>query len=209
MSTASTDKISTDKIDLLEQVLSASINKILQMDPELAGRLAVLDDKVICIHFNGIEKTLYLRLVAQQIRLQIHYDGKVDTCISGAPLAIIRMLMKSDTSSSLLKGEVEIKGDTRLGNDLKKLFQKMDIDWQQPLSQLIGDPATQLLETGIKSLLQWGKKSIRSTALSSSEYLQEESRDLISDTELEIFHRQVDTLRNDIARFELKLNNLN
>jgi ubiquinone biosynthesis protein UbiJ len=37
-----------------------------------------------------------------------------------------------------------------------------------------------------------------------SEYLQEESRDVVTETELEIFNEDVDRLRNDVDRLQAK-----
>jgi ubiquinone biosynthesis protein UbiJ len=81
----------------------------------------------------------------------------------------------------------------------------MDIDWSEPLAGLVGDGlAYQLQQTGSK-LGRWGKQSVRSVSASFSEYLQEESRDVVTETELEIFNEDVDRLRNDVDRLQAKI----
>ncbi len=194
-------------MDLPEQTLNTAINKALALDPELLEKLAAFTGKVISIHFTGVDKTLYLLPENHHMQVLTHYDGDVDTCISGTPISIIKMLMKPDVATMLLKGEIEISGDVRLGNAFKKLFREMEINWQQPLSKIIGDGATQSIESGVKRFNQWSNKSFNSFWQTASEYLQEESRDVVTETEQEIFNQQVDILRDDIDRLEIKLKN--
>jgi len=194
---------------MLEQsfitAIDAALNKALALDPELPAKLADFSGKVICLDFTGINKQLFLLPENGRIRVLTQYDGDVDVTISGPPAGIIKMLIKPDVASLLLKGEVEITGDTRLGNAFKALFREMDINWQQPLAEIIGDSATQGIEIGLSRFTQWWRKSSTAFGLSMSEYLQEESRDVVSGAELDDFIQQVDALRNDVERFELKL----
>jgi len=116
------------------------------------------------------------------------------------------MGMAADVASLLLKGEIEVSGDTRLGHQFKQLFSQMDIDWSEPLAQLVGDGFTcQLQQTGNR-FRQWSKDSAESISLSVSEYLQEESRDVVTETELRLFNDAVDQLRNDVDRLQAKIN---
>ncbi len=192
-------------MDLPEQALTTAINKALALDPELSEKMAILAGRVISLHFKGIDKTLYFLPDNHHLQVLTYYDGNVDTGISGTPLSVIKMLVKPNVATMLLKGEVEISGDTHLGNTFKKLFREMEINWQQPLSQIIGDSATQGLEQSVKHFNQWWSKSFSSLGQDASEYLQEESRDVVTEAEQEIFNQQVDTLRNDIDRLEARL----
>ncbi len=192
-------------MDLPEQALTTAINKALALDPELSEKMTILAGRVISLYFKGIDKTLYFLPDNHHLQVLTYYDGNVDTGISGTPLSVIKMLVKPNVATMLLKGEVEISGDTHLGNTFKKLFREMEINWQQPLSQIIGDSATQGLEQSVKHFNQWWSKSFSSLGQDASEYLQEESRDVVTEAEQEIFNQQVDTLRNDIDRLEARL----
>ncbi len=185
--------------------INTAFNKALSLDPELPEKLAIFSGKVICLYFTGVGKQLYLLPENAHINVLTKYDGEADVCIRGTPLAIIKMLMKPDVTGLLLKGEVEISGDTRLGNAFKSLFREMEIDWQQPLAEIVGDSATQEIENGFNQFNQWCRKSAAAFGLSLSEYLQEESRDMVGEAEVENFTQQVDRLRDDIDRFEYRL----
>jgi ubiquinone biosynthesis protein UbiJ len=186
-------------------ILESVINRYLALDPETLDKLAEFDGKVIKLEMTGINKTLYMLPNEGGIQVLAEYDGDADTVLRGTPISLFKMGLVSNAANLLLKGEVEISGDTRLGHRFKNVFSQMDIDWSEPLAGLLGDSLSyQLQQTGSK-LGRWGKQSVKSVSSSFSEYLQEESRDVVTETELEIFNEDVDRLRNDVDRLQAKI----
>lgn len=192
-------------------ILESAINRYLALDPEVQARLAAFDGKIVKLEITGLSQNntarqLYLFPGDSGIQVLQEYDGTVDTILRGSPVALFKMGLLKNTASLLLKGEVEISGDTRLGHQFKAIFSQMDIDWSEPLSELVGDElAYQLQQTG-KQFVDWGKEAVRSFGLSVSEYLQEESRDIVTETELEIFNNKVDRLRESVDRLQARVN---
>ena len=186
-------------------ILESVINRYLALDPEMMGKLAEFDGKVIKLEMTGIDKILYMLPGKSGIQVLLEYDGEADTVLRGTPISLFKMGLVSNTAKLLLKGEVEIRGDTRLGHRFKNVFSQMDIDWSEPLAGLLGDSlAYQLQQTGRK-LGRWGENTVKSVSDSFSEYLQEESRDVVTETELEIFNENVDRLREDVDRLQAKI----
>ena len=187
-------------------ILESVINRYLALDPEMLGKLSEFDGKVIKLEMTGINKTLYMLPDESGIQVLADYDGDADTVLRGTPISLFKMGLVANAANLLLKGEVEISGDTRLGHKFKNVFSQMDIDWTEPLAGLVGDDlAYQLQQAGTK-LGRWGKDSARSVSSSFSEYLQEESREVVTENELEIFNEDVDRLRNDVDRLQAKIN---
>lgn len=191
-------------------VLEAAINRYLALDPEMLDKLAAFDGKVIKLEISslmggGHDKQLFLFPGASGIHISEQYDGEVDTVLRGTPLALFKMGLVSDTAELLLKGEVEISGDTRLGHEFKTTFAQMDIDWSQPLAELLGDTVAYPLQQGGQRIGRWGMDTLKSFASDLSEYLQEESRDVVTGTELEMFNHAVDVLRDDVERLQAKI----
>lgn len=191
--------------ELLQQAINRVLEKALTLDPELPEKLAAFNGKVIAVHFKYLEKTFYLMVEDESLRVSGFFDGDADVTISGTPIAIMKMIVQPNVATLLLKGEIEISGDTRLGNNFKKLFREMELNWQQPVAGIIGDGATWQLESGLGRLNNWARKSVASFGLGFSEYFQEESRDIVTETELEIFNHQVDRLRDDTERLQARL----
>jgi len=186
-------------------IIESVINRYLALDPEILGKLADFNGKVIKLEMTGIDKTLYMLPNEGGIQVLAEYGGEADTVLRGTPISLFKMGLVSNAANLLLKGEIEISGDTRLGHQFKNVFSQMDIDWSEPLASLVGDGlAYQLQQTGSK-LGRWGKQSVRSVSTSFSEYLQEESRDVVTEIELEMFNEDVDRLRNDVDRLQAKI----
>ena len=186
-------------------ILETVINRYLALDPEMLDKMAAFTGKVIKLDIVGLNKQLYLFPDARGVQVSMEYDGEADTTLRGSPIALFKMGLVSNAANMLLKGEVEISGDTRLGHQFKNVFSQMDIDWSEPLANLVGDAAAyQIQQTG-KQIGRWGKDTARSVSTSFSEYLQEESRDVLTETELEMFYDAVDELRNDVDRLAAKV----
>ncbi len=187
-------------------LVEAAINRYLKLDPEVLSKLAEFHGKVIKIEINGTDKNLYIFPGEEGISISAEYDGDADTTLRGSPLSLFKMGLVTNAATMLLRGEVEIIGDTRLGHQFKKILSQMDIDWTEPLAEVLGDSFAYQIHQSGKKVGRWGKDSINSVALSISEYLQEESRDVVTETELEIFNDAVDKIRNDVDRLQAKIN---
>lgn len=189
-------------------ILETVMNRYLALDPEMLDKLKAFAGKVIKIELTIINKTLFMLPGESGIQILSEFDGEPDTVLRGSPLALFKMGLASNAASLLLKGEVDITGDTRLGHQFKNVFNQMDIDWSEPLAELVGDGlAFQLQQTGRK-VTGWSKDTASSFSSSVSEYVQEESRDVVTETELNIFNDAVDQLRNDVDRLQQKIQSL-
>ncbi len=191
-------------------ILERVINRYLALDPEMLDKLAAFDGKVIKLEITGLNKNgkhkeLFMFPGGTGLQITQEHDGSVDTILRGSPISLFKMGLVSNTAKLLLKGEVEISGDTRLGHQFKAVFSQMDIDWSEPLAELVGDVAAHQLQQTGKRFGRWGKDTFNSFSLSLSEYLQEESRDVVTETELEMFNDGVDQLRDDVDRLQAKI----
>ena len=189
-------------------IVETVINRYLALDPEMLDKMRAFSGKVIKVEITGINKTLYMWPGRHGIEITTEHEAEADTTLRGTPISLFKMGLVSNVAAMLLKSEVEISGDTRLGHQFKNLFSQMEIDWSEPLAELTGDVAAyQILQSG-KKVSDWGKESFESITRSFSEYLQEESRDAVTEAELNIFNTDVDQIRNDVDRLQAKINAL-
>ena len=188
--------------------LDALVNRLLALDPELPGKLDAFDGKVIALHVESLAQTVYLQVEAQRLRILKSFDGEADVILSGSLPALLKMAGQRDVAGMMLEGEIRIRGNTRLGHAFKALLAGMRPDWQQPLSRLIGDGATQMLEDGLRHGWRWLRQSHRAVLADTGEYLAEESRQVVAADELEGFNLAVDELRDDVERLALRIDAL-
>ncbi len=189
------------------KLIEKAINEYIALDPEMLEKIAALSGKVIAIEILGLDKTIYLALHESGIKLQETCD-KPDTSISGTPSALFKMGASGSVTPLLLKGEIEIRGDTRLGRKFKSLLNEIEVDWEEQLSKSIGDiPAHQIM-SALTKFSRWGRAAGKSIAQDISEYLHEESRDVVTGAELEVFNKDVDQLRDSTDRLQTRINQL-
>ena len=192
----------------LVKPLQIALNRYLDYDPEVPKQLLAMQGKVVELHFRSLELSLYILINATDLDICDDYDGPVDTTISGSPVALAMMGLQSSSVSSLFSGEVTIVGDTELGSRFQALLDNVEVDWEEPLSQLSGDVIAQQVGGLLRGVAGWLEESTNTNALNVSEYLREEQAMLPSKFEEERFKREVDELRLAVDRLEAKVGRL-
>ena len=188
--------------------LENAINQYLSLDPQGLSRFADLEGRVIAIHVEGINQSVYLFPGADGVMVLAEFDGEPDTTISGTPLALARLGVTEDAAGVLFSGEVKISGDTRLGNQFKKILGAIDIDWEEQLSVYLGDVLAHQLGNAAREFSSWFTRSADSLQKDVGEYLQEESRLLVTNAELDKFIRDVDMLREAVDRLDARVSRI-
>ena len=130
--------------------------------------------------------------------------GVADATISLNPSLALRLLAKDPQASQ----QVSIEGDTELATSLAKVLQGMKWDYEEDLSQLIGDiPANKISAFG-KHAVNTAKEQASNLAEMISEYWQEEQPLIAKKRHVEAFIQEVDQLRDDTERLEKRLSKL-
>jgi ubiquinone biosynthesis protein UbiJ len=188
--------------------VEALLNRYLALDPEGARGFEPIHGRIIGIEFRGLGARL--TLVPGPDRLQVFgpYDATPDCSIRGTPLALLRMVTAERKESEIGPGGVEIEGDSTIAHELAKAFAGLDVDWEEQLSRLVGDPIAHPVGQFARGLAQWGRRTSDSLTSDLKEYLEEEAQLLPTRYELDAFLAEVDTLRDDVARLEARVERL-
>jgi len=187
--------------------LEQALNAALALDPKTLERLARLQGRVIAIELKGTGIRMVLEPGMQGLRLMSHFDGEVDTTLCGAPFALLRM-STGRTGEGMFSGEVEIDGDVELGQQIQRVFEKLDIDWEEHLSRLGGDIIAHQIGNTVRGLFNWGGRAAEHLGDDTADYLQEETDTLPVPWEVEEFIANVDTLRSGVDRIEARVKRL-
>ncbi len=180
-----------------------SLNRLLAEDPVTLQRLSELEGRVIAVHVQAPDFSLYLLPHAQGIDLMQHYDGEPDTCLEGSALLLSRLPL---AGNEVLFGKgVRISGDSALAHRLQAILADTRIEWEAWLGNLLGDAAGHEAARLIRSVAGYGRDTLTSLLHSSSEYLQEEARLLPTQVEVDYFLDQVDELRDAVERLDARI----
>jgi ubiquinone biosynthesis protein UbiJ len=129
-----------------------------------------------------------------------------DAVIAGPPLALIDLFARREDSSAPRGSErVHISGDAEIAARYRELLNLGGPDWEEELSRLVGDLPARRVSLAARAALSWAGGFAQSARANVAEYLQEESRALVSKPEVEEFLGQVDALRETADRVEARI----
>lgn len=180
------------------------VNKILSLDEETLDALATLEGDVVEIDVLNTDIRLFISPSARGLTLASKYEDKVDVSIKGTPAALLRMI----TAEKVSAANVEIIGNVGLAHKFQSILKKMDIDWEEYLSQIIGDIAAHKVGNFLTGMSQFAKASAKTIGLDISEYLRYEKKALLDQSELDEFNHGVNKVRNDVERLQKRVERL-
>lgn len=158
-------------------------------------------------------KTVSFDFVLTKANLLILEDGSLalggetaspEANIHLPPSLALRIISGDEHAKMLIK----IDGDTHLATELSKVLQMMRWDIEEDLSKVVGDiGAYKIGEVSKKAFASMKQQSINAAEML-SEYWQEEKPMLAKKRHVEQFIADVDILKNDVARFEKRMQKL-
>ena len=104
--------------------------------------------------------------------------------------------------------KVEVAGDGALAREILYIAQNLKWDVEEDLSRVFGDVAAHRMVTAANELRRWQRDSARSFTRAMAAYWTEEQPLVASKPDIERFVRAVDTLRDDVARLEKRIEQL-
>jgi len=111
-------------------------------------------------------------------------------------------------TETLKAGELAIEGDAALGQRLQRIFRDLDLDWEEPLARLFGDPLGHEMGRAARAVFAWHRQALKTFGLNTADYLQEEARLLPVRDEVETFLNGVDGARADVDRLAARIQRL-
>ena len=191
-------------VELFAPTIETVINRVVSLDPEAKQRLAKLDKKIIAFHFTDIQQKLYFEIDEAYIVLKADTDKPSQAELSGNFLSFFNLALNDD-SDPIFKGDVRFHGEIGTAQAFQKFFSQLDIDWEEHLSQYIGDiAANQILKKG-QALHQWLKSTTQTAQQNLSEYLRFELKTTPASIELENLYNDIADLKSDVDRFSLRV----
>ena len=196
-----------DTLETLFRPLTALVNRQIKATTPARAICAELDGKVMAVRVRDTGLVAYICVCPDEIALLSDVDGDPDVAITGSILSLAR-LAGSSSEDAIRDGSLELIGDAEVAQAFQKLLSYGRPDIEEELSGVIGDVAAHRLGEVVRSLGSWGKAAGATFRQNMTEYLQEERRDLPSRYEVETFAGKVGELRDDVARVEARLNQL-
>jgi ubiquinone biosynthesis accessory factor UbiJ len=159
--------------------------------------------KTVEITINDFNINFFLIIRPEKVHLYSYYTDLPNTKINGSMLALLKQMF----SSSYVE-EINIEGDMDLAQDLQYVIKTREIEWQEPLSHLLGDFASEKTIRYLKELQQSLAIHKKRGLEDIIDYLQEEKRLFPTLEEIEDFYQEIAQLRKTIDRLEARCDRL-
>jgi ubiquinone biosynthesis protein UbiJ len=182
-------------------------NRLLRLDPETLRRLGDLQGRVVCIEFRDLGRKIYLHPSESGFRLATESEQLPAVTLRGTLATFGRLGLGAETET-LNAGDLDIEGDAALGQRLQRIFRNLDLDWEEPLARLFGDPLGHEIGRAARAVFAWHRQVFQTFGLNTAEYLQEETRLLPLRFEVEAFLNSVDSVRADVDRLSVRIQRL-
>ncbi len=190
-------------------VLQKAINHALALDETMPVKIKALDGKALEIIVSPLNVSFFIRFAEGQLHLLDELEGVADAIIQSSPLGLIRLsLLPASKVRSLFNDKIKITGDVELGQQVKKIFDEIDIDWEGHLAQFTGDVVAYQVGSLFRQGLAFKRRISESMRLNVTEYLQEELRAFPPKEEVKDFFSDIDELSLCVERLSARVSQL-
>ena len=187
---------------LFEPPVAAALNHLLKSAAWARERLQPCAGKIA--RFNLAPFTVTLEIRESGELADAPASSTADATFTLTPGVALRMLANDANAWQ----QVSASGDTALTREILYVAQNLDWDIEEDLSRVFGDVVAHRMTRAGTELKRWQRETADSFARSAATYWTEERPLIASRASVEGFVRDVDTLRDDVARVEKQIQQL-
>ena len=196
-----------DALEVLLRPLAKVLNRNIQQSTPARELCGQLSGKIVAVRVRNTELAACFIIHDDLIDVQPAIDREPDVIVEGSLITLARMAGSSG-ERAIRDGSLSLTGDAEIAGRFQQLLHYAKPDPEEELAAVVGDIAAHRLGEFSRGLSRWGREARQTMGDNIREYLQEESRDAPSRYEFEKFSSDVNTLRDDLARTEARLNQL-
>ncbi len=189
-------------------VLILALNRVLAMDPEAAAMMEPLDGKLLGVSLGGINPSFYARVSGARLQIVEQPGIAPDLVIEGGVFDLAMLGVAASPESVMRDRRITMSGDVELAHAMKTLLQAFDPDWEEALSQIVGDFLARKTGVGVRSLRDWLATARTSVTDTVGEILTEEKRLLPTRLRYQQHQVEVERLRDDVERLCVRIDRL-
>lgn len=154
-------------------------------------------------------KTARLTMPPVGVEFAITSDGTLAVAASARPDVTIDLpahapLQLAGGMEALMR-QARISGSAELADTLGFVLRNLRWDYEEDMSRVVGDVAAHRAAGGLRRFVHWQRNAARRAAENVAEYLRDEQGSLKGRGAVSAFGAAVDTLRDDLARLEKRI----
>lgn len=183
--------------------LESAINSALKYDPGTRARLAKFEGRVLALDLSVPRLDFYLLFAGGEVQVLNRWEGEVTTELAGSALAFVRLLRDADATPAKLG--VTVVGSSAFLAELQAALRDLDIDWEEPLAQLLGDVPAHGIGRALRGVSRWLRGNLDYAPRAAAEAVSEEWRFTPPKAQFEAFADDVAQLALATERLEARI----
>ena len=185
-------------------IVAQTLNGYVQESTAALDRLSSLQGKSLAIDVEGPGITIVVFADEDRLRLERLSDASATATVHGTPLALLKSL-RGDGLSDYTDSGIAVSGDVEVAAAFATILRLARPDLEEQLAHVVGDVLAHQAGNVAANIRAWGKQVLAASRLNTTEYLQEESRQLPTRVEVEGFFAEIERLRDDAERVAVKI----
>lgn len=191
-------------------VLQKALNQALRLDDTMPEKIKQFQGKRLKLVINPPAIEWLITFNESEIQLHAENCQVFDTLIETSPIGLMQL---ARLPADKLRSAMRISGDLVLGQQLKALFEQLDIDWEGHLAGFTGDVVAYQVGSWFRRGRAFKQQITSSLHQNVNEYIHEELRLFPPREEIEDFFDDIDALSLQterlLARYTQWLDNEN
>jgi len=197
---------------LAGHALELALNQALALDAATRAELGVLDARTLTLALDAPPLALQLTVEGERLRVgpvatETEPDLAIRSTFSGVLSQLGRVIGNVPRDEDTI-GQLKITGDAALARQLQRLATRFDPDWQRPFVSVFGEVIGVQIANAIASALRQTRAAGQALRESTTDWITEEAELVVSRAELDAFHTQLDTLRDDTDQLAIRVERL-
>ena len=189
------------------ELLQKAINHALALDEAMPHKIQALESNVLEIVISPLEVNFFIHFTKGLLLLLDVYEGLPDATIRSSPLGLIRLsVLPASKVRSLFNDGIKLSGDVEFGQNVKQLFDEIDIDWEGHLARFTGDVVAYQVGSIFRQGLAFKRHVSGFMRHNLTDYLQEELRAFPPREEVNDFFNDIDELSLHVERLAAHIN---
>jgi len=187
-----------------DATLETAINAALQYDPATRARLRKLDGKALELDLTAPRMVFCLGVEGERVCVHRHWEGEISTRLSGSAIALVRLLR--DPAATPAGVGVSVAGSSALLAELQSIVRDLDIDWEAPIAQLVGDVPAHAVGEALRGISGWLRDNLGRAPVAAAEAISEEWHLTPPQARFEAFVEDLRDLSLATERLEARVN---
>ncbi len=180
-----------------------ALNQTIALTPTSHQELEALSGTLLGIHITSLDLTLFIDILSgAEIALLAHCERCPDAFVRGTVEDFAALVASDDPAATLINSGIELEGSSTKLITLQQIVSKMDVDWEAPLVDALGDVMGHQLAQALRAMFRWSESARASLKRQLSEYLLEEGKLTPPRAELEHFYDSVQSLSMQVERVQ-------